>query len=150
MSSTSAQEVIVINAENLILGRLASIVAKLLLSGKKVVIVNAEKSVVVGNPRRIIERFKRRVQLRTHYNPEKTGPKIPRRPDGILRRAIRGMLPRKTPRGRKAFKRLRVYMGIPPEYEKIPKIKPYEATLKNGQKEFIYLEELSKQLGWVR
>ncbi|RLF19305.1 MAG: 50S ribosomal protein L13 [Thermoprotei archaeon] len=142
------QDPIVVDAENLVMGRLASVVAKWLLSGKRVVIVNAEKSIVVGEPHRIIERFKRKLQLRTHYNPEKTGPKIPHRPDGILKRAIRGMLPRKTPRGRRAFKRLRVYIGVPPEYKNVPKIKPQEAYLKNQRAEFLHLAEIARHLGW--
>ena len=54
---------VVIDAENLILGRLASHVAKLLLNGTEVTIVNAEKAIISGTKKSIIEGYhdKRRV-----------------------------------------------------------------------------------------
>jgi len=52
-------EVIYVNAENQILGRLASHVAKMLLNGYRVVIFNAEKAILSGDKHRIIENLKR-------------------------------------------------------------------------------------------
>ncbi|AFL94798.1 50S ribosomal protein L13 [Thermococcus cleftensis] len=106
----------IINAEGLILGRLASKVAKMLLEGEEVVIVNAEKAIITGNREDIFAKYKQRTELRTRTNPRK-GPFYPKRSDEIVRRTVRGMLPWKTDRGRKAFKRLRVYVGIPKEFE---------------------------------
>ena len=106
----------IINAEGLILGRLASKVAKMLLEGEEVVIVNAEKAIITGNREDIFAKYKQRTELRTRTNPRR-GPFYPKRSDEIVRRTIRGMLPWKTDRGRKAFKRLRVYAGIPKEFE---------------------------------
>src|SRR3989344_3125317 len=81
-----------IDGTNLILGRLASIVAKRALLGDEIVIVNC------GNP------FK--------------GPFFPKIPDRIVRRTIRSMLPYRKPRGREAYKRVMCYLGIPKKYEK--------------------------------
>ncbi|MBP1911914.1 50S ribosomal protein L13 [Thermococcus stetteri] len=106
----------IINAEGLILGRLASKVAKMLLEGEEVVIVNAEKAVITGNREDIFAKYKQRTELRTRTNPRR-GPFYPKRSDEIVRRTVRGMLPWKTDRGRKAFKRLKVYVGIPKEFE---------------------------------
>ncbi len=106
----------IINAEGLILGRLASKVAKMLLEGEEVVIVNAEKAIITGNREDIFAKYKQRTELRTRTNPRR-GPFYPKRSDEIVRRTIRGMLPWKTDRGRKAFKRLRVYVGVPKEFE---------------------------------
>ncbi|ACJ15592.1 LSU ribosomal protein L13P [Thermococcus onnurineus NA1] len=106
----------IINAEGLILGRLASKVAKMLLEGEEVVIVNAEKAIITGNREDIFAKYKQRTELRTRTNPRK-GPFYPKRSDEIVRRTVRGMLPWKTDRGRKAFKRLKVYVGIPKEFE---------------------------------
>jgi len=106
----------IINAEGLILGRLASKVAKMLLEGEEVVIINAEKAIITGNREFIFEKYKQRTELRTRTNPRK-GPFYPKRSDEIVRRTIRGMLPWKTDRGRKAFKRLKVYAGVPKEFE---------------------------------
>ncbi|WP_456422221.1 50S ribosomal protein L13 [Thermococcus sp.] len=106
----------IINAEGLILGRLASKVAKMLLEGEEVIIVNAEKAIITGNREDIFAKYKRRTELRTRTNPRR-GPFYPKRSDEIVRRTVRGMLPWKTDRGRKAFRRLKVYVGIPKEFE---------------------------------
>ncbi|WP_456368948.1 50S ribosomal protein L13 [Thermococcus sp.] len=106
----------IINAEGLILGRLASKVAKMLLEGEEVIIVNAEKAIITGNREDIFAKYKQRTELRTRTNP-KRGPFYPKRSDEIVRRTVRGMLPWKTDRGRKAFKRLKVYVGVPKEFE---------------------------------
>ncbi|MCG2895416.1 MAG: uL13 family ribosomal protein, partial [Vulcanisaeta sp.] len=93
----------------------------------------------------------------THYNPEKAGPKIPRKPDRILRRVIRGMLPRKSGRGREALRRVRVFMGVPPQYVNADKvvIKGALLSIRPGAK-YVTLEELWKHIEpkryeeWVR
>lgn len=138
----------VIDASGLVAGRVASIAAKLLLKGHEVVIVNAEKAIITGKRKRVVEWYMKRVsEWRTHYNPEKKGPKVPRRPDAMLRRMVRNMLPYKRPRGREAFKRLRVYIGVPSEYEKLEKMVPEGAKLKNPEVEYVTLGELSKLMG---
>ena len=47
----------IINAEDAIIGRLASIVAKRLLSGEQIVIVNAEKALISGKPGSIARKY---------------------------------------------------------------------------------------------
>jgi len=105
---------LIIDAENSILGRLASYVATRLLEGEEVVIVNAEKSVISGRPRRIYEKYYQYASRRTKTNPLK-GPFFPKSADQIVKRTVRGMLPYKRPRGRDAYRRLRVYVGTPAE-----------------------------------
>jgi len=106
----------IINAEGLILGRLASKVAKMLLEGEEIVIVNADKAIITGNREDIFAKYKQRTELRTRSNPRR-GPFYPKRSDEIVRRTIRGMLPWKTDRGRKAYRRLKVYAGVPREFQ---------------------------------
>lgn len=145
---TSCKECVVIDATGLVAGRLASVVAKLLLRGQRVVVVNAEKAIITGKRRRVVEWYMKRVsEWRTHYNPEKKGPKVPRGPDMVLRRMIRNMLPYKKPKGREAFKRLRVYVGVPLQYEGASKVAPEEAKLKNTKVSHVTLAELSTQVG---
>jgi large subunit ribosomal protein L13 len=141
-------ETIYIDAENQILGRLASHVAKMLLNGYKVVIFNAEKTVLSGNKQRIIEKFKRRLSRRTIKNPEKLGHRNPRTPDGILRRSIRGMLPYRKYRGRTAYKRLRVYCGQIELPEKVKPVRFEDADLSRLGNGYVYLEEICKLFGW--
>ncbi|MEW6070568.1 MAG: 50S ribosomal protein L13, partial [Candidatus Thermoplasmatota archaeon] len=80
----------VINAESAVLGRVASKVAKLLLNGEEIAVVNAEKAVITGPKKRTIMEFKEKRKI--GYRPRK-GPYWPRMPDRILKRAVRGMLP---------------------------------------------------------
>ncbi len=145
---SSLEEVIVIDADGQVLGRLASIVARRLLNGERIVIVNAEKALISGKPLSVLAWYKDRLAKRTHYNPEKTGPKHPRRPDNIVKRAVRGMLPRKKPRGREALRRLRVYIGIPDEYRNAPKIKIRDAIPKNTRIKYMTVGELASLIGW--
>jgi large subunit ribosomal protein L13 len=119
----------VYDAEGMILGRFASHIAKLLIENEKagkgedIFVVNAEKSVIVGAKDAILNRY---LFLRDVGTARK-GPFYPRMPDRILKRTIRGMIPYQTPRGRIAFKRLRVYIGIPREFAD-EQIKPDQAV----------------------
>ena len=119
----------IIDAENLILGRMSSVIAKRLLEGEDIIIVNAEKAVITGKPRTTYNHYIQRSKIRTKTNPLQ-GPFFPRTPEGIVRKTVRGMLPWKRPRGKNAFKRLKVYRGIPKLFldENLEKIKEADAT----------------------
>lgn len=137
----------VIDASGLILGRMASKVAKMLLNGETVYIVNAEKAVISGKRKAVIARRKKKLEIRTLMNVSKA-PKRPRMPHLIVKRAVRGMLPIRTPRGRAAYKRLRVFIGVPPElkgarFETIP-----EASASKLKCKYITVGELAKEIGW--
>ena len=101
----------VIDADDLILGRLASIVAQRLLLGEEIDIINAEKAVVSGSPDTTVSKY----QTMRRKGSKERGPYYPKRSDMILRRTIRGMLPYKKAFGKTAFGRLKVYMGTPKE-----------------------------------
>ncbi len=101
-----------INAQDCIAGRLASLVAKELLKGKQVIIVNAEKAVVSGDPDYNVKKHKEKVDRGDPYH----GPFYPTRPDMVLKRFVRGMLP-KSPRGREALRKLKVFLAVPPELQ---------------------------------
>jgi len=100
-----------IDASGLVLGRAASHIAKRLLNGETIVVVNAEKSVVTGS----------RTQVVAHYTEARargsvrSGPHFPRYADRIFRRTVRGMLPHLKTRGKVAFRRLKVHIGVPAE-----------------------------------
>jgi large subunit ribosomal protein L13 len=136
----------IIDGEGLIMGRLASIVSKMLLNGEKVVILNAEKILISGTKEWAYARYKQRVDRASISNPRKMGPKYPRRPDDIFRRTVRGMLPYRKTSGREAFKGLKVFVGIPQEFEGAEVFKVEEAQPKNIKKS-IELGTVSKLLG---
>ena len=111
----------VVDGNNLILGRAASNIAKKLLLGEEVAIVNAEKMVMSGDLTYLMEKYLHRRSMKDKADPAKS-PKWPRRPDLFVRRLVRGMLPFKAPRGKAAFQRLHVFIGVPKEVEGVERI----------------------------
>lgn len=105
----------VIDGSGLLLGRLASRVAKLALLGENVAVINSEKVVVSGSKETLLEKFKRKGGIGRPFH----GPFTPRMPDRMVRRAIRGMIPFHKPRGREAYKRVRCYIGVPEELKTV-------------------------------
>jgi large subunit ribosomal protein L13 len=136
----------IIDAEGLILGRMASQVAKRLLNGEKIIIVNAEKALISGKRHSILREKHEFLQI-GHF---RKGPYHPRRPDTIVKRVIRGMLPRKKPRGKEALKRLRVYIGVPEAYEGRKMEKIPEADGRDLRGPHIEVSELARNIGWKK
>ncbi len=102
----------IVTAENAVIGRLASIIAKRLLNGEKIIIVNADKAIVSGNAYFITNKYLKRWRIKTKSNPLR-GPFYPRKSDQILRRTVRGMLPFHKSKGKEAYNRLLVFKDIP-------------------------------------
>ena len=144
----------VYNAEDKILGRLASVVAKQLISAKKagedtrVIIVNAEKAIVTGKRSTILSDYRAKYEL----NHPRKGPFFPRMPDQILKRTVRGMLPyQKNSSGRNALRSLRVEIGTPSDLSgDLPDGCEWGDSTKIERplpERFVRLGEISKELG---
>jgi large subunit ribosomal protein L13 len=129
----------IINADGLILGRLAMNTAKKLLNGESIIIINCEKAIITGNPESTIERYS---EKRARGDPNK-GPFYPRNPVMLVKRVVRGMLPRRKSRGRDALRKLQVYIGNPDKLtgEKLGK------SIDDIKCKYITVRELSKELG---
>ena len=138
---------IYINAENAILGRLCSEVAKFLLEGYTVNIVNCEKAIISGKKHSILGEYRDIQKKHTHTNPRR-GPFHPKRPDRLIRRTVRGMLPWKKSRGRDAYHRLLTYIGVPKEFSKVELIKPKFADADKLTCNKITIGDLCKEFGW--
>ena len=143
----SSEETVYIDATNQIAGRLSSKIAKLVLSGRRVVVVNAEKALISGSRTSVINQWKERLELGSKVNPI-YGPIHPRRPDNILRRMVRGMVPRKKPKGATAMKRLRVYIGVPTGVDESKMTKFEETTATRPIPVYVTMGDLSRSLGW--
>lgn len=142
-----AEKEYVIDCDSRILGRVASHAAKLLLNGNKVILVNSEKAAISGHLSNIVANYKQKVEWQDKANPEHS-PYWSRKPDLFVKRIVRGMLPYKRPRGKEAFKRLRVYIGVP---EEIAKQKHEKTEIKHRQESYestITVKELSERLGY--
>jgi large subunit ribosomal protein L13 len=138
---------LIIDGEDLILGRLASYVAKEALEGKTVIIVNAEKVIISGSKKTVLQDVKRKMGTRT-LGALKKSPIHYRRPDTYLRRVIRGMLPWKRARGKEAYRRIRVYMSIPSELTDEKFFKPKIASLM-VKGPWIRVEDVAQEIGGV-
>lgn len=141
---TISKPAIVIDANGLILGRMASIIAKRLLNGEEVVIVNAERAVLSGKRESKMMEAKKFLEV---GHPKK-GPFHYRRPDRIVRRTVRGMLPYKQPKGKQAYKRLKAFIGVPDELkdQKMETLK--DAQAKKLTCPYFTLGDFAKEIGW--
>lgn len=102
----------IIDATDLVLGRMANQVAKRLLQGEEIQIVNAEKAIVSGTTKAAI---KNRYIERFHLGTSRKGPFMSRMPHDLVKRTVRGMIPYQQPKGRAALQRLRTHIGVPTE-----------------------------------
>ncbi len=143
----SKSDTIYIDGSDLILGRLSSWIAKNVLSGERIVVVNAQNVLVTGNRKTLIDAHQVLRARATHTNP-KRGPFYPRFPDRILRRTVRGMLPWKTTRGREAFRRIVAYIDIPDELKEV-EFQTVPVAQGKTLKKYITVGELSKNIGWT-
>ena len=143
-SMISSERSIIIDATGLVLGRLASIVAKSLLKNERVIIVNAERVIVSGKKSSRV----REAKLFLEIGHPRKGPFHLRKPDNILRRTIRGMLPWRKHKGQEAYKRLQVYISVP-EIFKNKELKTIpEANAEKLKCPYITLGELAERIGW--
>ena len=132
----------VIDANNCIAGRLASSVAKRLLKGESIFIINAEKAVISGDSEASYQFFKQRVERGDPYH----GPFYPKQADMMLRRIIRGMLPFHKPRGREAYRRLSVFLSVPENLKK-EKAEVLEKAISKLDSKFTTVGSISRKLG---
>ncbi len=140
---------IVVDATNHIAGRLSSHVAKLLLKGNRVSLVNCEKIMLSGTRANIIKEYREFLEINSIINP-KHGPVHYRRPDTIIAKMVRGMLPyEKKPSGIEAYKRLRSYIGSPKELKSFEKIQFEKAKIKKSASNYTTMGELCRVIGWT-
>ncbi len=134
----------IVDATNLRFGRAASQIAKRLIGGEEIHIINAEKFVLVGNPDKVVERYLVKRGLKHKGTPEHS-PKWSKVPHILVKRMVRGMLPISSSRGRAALKRLRVYTGNPDN--KSGDLKLEKADF-DGVSKHITIHELCRNLGY--
>ena len=143
---TTKSPLTLVNAEGLIVGRMCSKVAKRLLNGEKVIILNAEKAVFTGKKKSKVAEAKEFLEVGA---PER-GPFHYRRPDKYLRKTVRGMLPFEKPKGKSAYKRLKVFMGVPQELKGKQMVTFAEASSANLKGPHFTLAEMAREIGWSK
>jgi large subunit ribosomal protein L13 len=139
--------VLYVDATGHIAGRLCSVVASEILRGKRIVVLNAEKAVISGNRDAVIEQWKQRLELGSKVNPM-YGPLHPRRPDNIMWRMVRGMVPKTKAKGTMGLKRVRFYMGVPAKYSGVKLTKFDQAMATRPLPMYTTIAELAHNIGW--
>ena len=94
-------------------------------TGDFVVVVNAEKIAVSGNKLQD-KRYWRHSGYPGGIRSRTLAEQLARRPEEVIRKAVRGMLPKNT-LGRKTLRKLKVYAG-PDHPHEAQQPKPYEIT----------------------
>ncbi len=144
MQAAKTSAVTVVNGEGLILGRMCSKIAKRLLNGEQIIVVNAEKIIISGKRKSKVAEAHKFLEVGA---PDR-GPFHSRRPDRIVRKTVRGMVPWKQPKGKIAYKRLKVFLGVPLELKDhlMETIEQASASKLNGP--HLTLGELAVEIGW--
>jgi large subunit ribosomal protein L13 len=144
---TVSRQQIVVDAANCVAGRMCSHVSKLLLQGNRVAIVNAEKAMLSGDRYMTIQLYKEYLEINSVTNPIH-GPFHPRRPDTILSKMVRGMVPKRKTSGLEAHQRLRVFIGVPEEMKKAKMESFADSKITKPESYYITVGEVAKQIGW--
>jgi large subunit ribosomal protein L13 len=121
----------VVDSQDCILGRVSSKVAERAMDGERIAIVNAERAVITGGTEDVMSVYKDRVRVGSDR--------------GIFKRAVRGMLPYKTTRGREALENVRVYVGNP--FDADEEVLGDTSIDRLSKIKFVSLGEISDQLG---
>ena len=104
---------LVYDGTDCVFGRLASVVAKELLKGNSVDVINCEAIIVSGDKKVFAKKVLTKREMGSGGSMK--GPKYPRVADKLVKRMIRGMLPRDRMKGQDAFRRLKCFIGNPDE-----------------------------------
>ncbi len=120
-SSDRERNWLIVDAQGKTLGRLATQIADLLRGKRKptytphvdvgdfVIVVNAEKIVVTGNKLEA-KRYWRHSGYPGGIRSRTLGEQLKRHPEDVIRRAVKGMIPRNR-LGRQQLRKLKVYAG---------------------------------------
>ncbi len=146
-SENTGHGMIIVDGTNLIAGRLCSHVAKLLINGNRVTIVNSENIMISGDRKAIIGQYRKFLEISSITNP-KFGPFHPRRPDTMISKMVRGMLPKNKPSGKSALKRLRAYLGVPNELRSKKTLQFEDAKIRKPAPYYTTMGELGRMVGW--
>ncbi|OMJ66230.1 hypothetical protein SteCoe_37010 [Stentor coeruleus] len=141
---------VIVDGRGHLLGRLASVIAKQLLEGQAVTVVRCDEINVSGHLANNRIKFMKYLRKRMNTNP-KRGPYHHRAPSMIFYKAVRGMVPRKSPHGQAALARLKVFDGVPHPYDTKKKMVVPSAlrVLKmSPQSQYCVLGDLAGTVGW--
>jgi large subunit ribosomal protein L13 len=101
---------IVYDGDGAVFGRIASVIAKDLLKGNDVDLINCEKMVISGDKKLLAKKILAKREMGSGGSMK--GPKYPRTNEKLVKRMIRGMLPWDRMKGRDAYRKLKCYDSV--------------------------------------
>lgn len=147
MAKIQEEKFTVIDATDLVLGRLGSQIAKRLLLGESIKLVNCKEAVILGKKKFLVERYKNKLSNKV----VKQGPYYSRSPADMVKRSFRNMLPYKNQRGAEAYKRLKCFNSVPSTLLNIEKEVVDSARLdKSSVFYYTKVEDICKVLGYTK
>jgi large subunit ribosomal protein L13Ae len=132
---------------------MASIVAKQIQLGQRVVIVRCEKAIYSGKHYRNKLNFMEDRHKHNNTNPRRGGPFHQTAPSHIIYRTIRGMIPYKTAKGAAAMGRLKCFDGCPVSANTMKKMvipDALKAAKLAPRAKFAVLGNVAKDCGWTQ
>jgi large subunit ribosomal protein L13 len=134
----------IVDATNMIVGRMSVHVAKAALLGEEVHVINCEKAIFSGSSDKVIAHFVHRY----HRGVPAKGPYVHRKSFEIVKRVIRGMVPYRKAHGEAAFARIKCYNGVPRALEGKETVSFSDASKdKLPVYKFVTVGEISQRLG---
>ena len=143
---------IVVDAKGHLVGRMASIIAKQLQLGQRIVVVRCEKAFYSGKHYRNKLNFMEDRHKHNNTNPRRGGPFHQTAPSRIIYRTIRGMIPYKTAKGAAAMGRLKCFDGCPVSANNMKKMVIPDALKArlSPRVKFTVLGNVAKDCGWTQ
>jgi len=134
----------IIDATNMVMGRVASFAAGKALLGETISIINCEKAIVTGNRDTTLKDYREKAEKGSMAK----GPFTFKNSERLFKRVIRGMLPYKKEKGEQALKRIKCYIGVPDEFKdkKTEQLKNMDIS-KMKVRKYITIKEISKMIG---
>lgn len=143
---------IIIDGRAHLLGRLASIVAKELLNGQRVVVVRCEQIIKSGSLFRNKLIRQEQMHHRCNTNPRRSFIHW-KSPSRMFWKVTRGMIPHKTSRGAAALGRLKVFEGIPFPYDQKKRMVIPDALKvlrMKAYRKYCSIGDLAEITGWTK
>jgi len=141
---------IIIDGKGHLVGRLASLVAKQLLRGQRVVVVRCEGLNISGSLFRNNLKYHEFLNKSNNTNPRRNF-KHYSSPSRMFWRSLRGMTPHKEARGKAALNRLKVFEGIPYPYDQKKRMvvpSALRVTRLRPMRNYCVLGDLATMVGW--
>lgn len=110
----------IIDGKDAVLGRLASYVARNVIKGEDIIVLNCGEVLVTGGKKNLLDEFQKK---RKRVGSGQKGPKVSKSSEKIVKKAIRGMLPNhRRGKGKEAYKRIKCYESVPEKFSESKKI----------------------------